>query len=273
MDIDTASYYELRDWLLRLDLSTEGNIEQLRKRLRNHYSELFPELGLSDEGGDSEETGSTLSIEEAGKLDFYSEEQEGRPEIRISGGVIILMVDDETGASHRIEANSLVFNRKEGRMSAMGDVRYLMREGDRSEEFTGEEISFDVETYRGLFIGGMSRRTRNIEGEDVSFYFRGEVIYRPEEDRVFLDRGMISSSTEDDPYYHVATDMLWVLGPDEWAFSDALLYIGRVPLFYFPFFFHPGDDVVFHPSFGFRNVEGYYFQTTTYLLGRRKEEG
>ncbi len=283
MDIDTASYYELRDWLMRLELSTEGDREQLRMRLCNYYAELFPELKLNkkeggsyaagESSGDLEDAEKTLSIEEAGKLEFYSEEQTGRPEIRISGGVIILMVDDETGASHRIEANSLVFNRKEGRMSAMGEVSYVMREGDRTEEFTGEEISFDVKTYRGLFIGGMSRRTRSIEGEEISFYFRGEVIYRPEEDRVFLDRGMISSSTEIDPYYHIATDRLWVLGPDEWAFSDALLYIGRVPVFYFPFFFHPGDDVIFHPSFGFRNVEGYYFQTTTYLLGRRKEEG
>ncbi len=281
MDIESASYYELQVWLRRLELSLEGDRESLQQRLREHYRGIFPDLMMGEE--DFSDTGPTadkkeerrtpLTIEKAGELEFHAEEQTGEAEIELSGGILVYMYDEETGTKHQVEAYSLVFNRREARLTARGSVRYLMTEGERREEFTGEEVSFNVETYQGLFIGGMSSKSREIEGQTVSFYFRGDLIHRPAADRVFLEEGMISSSTVKDPYYHVATDRLWVLGPDEWAFSDALLYMGRVPIFYFPFFFHPGDDIIFHPSFGYRSMEGYYVQTTTYLLGRKKDQG
>ncbi|MFO7850239.1 MAG: hypothetical protein R6V67_09790, partial [Spirochaetia bacterium] len=275
MDIETASYYELKDWLDRIGLSTEGDKKALQSRLQNYYHTIFPELELKskEESEKESEEKEILSIEKAGRLDFHPEGAEGEAEIRISGGVLIYMTDEETDSTHRIEAHSLVFNRSEALLSAEGEVIYEMEKGEKTERFSGEKISFHVENYRGIFLGGMSERERTIEEEEVSFYFRGAVIYRTEEDSVFLERGMLTSSTLEDPYYHLAADRFWILGPDEWAFSDALLYMGRVPIFYFPFFFHPGDDLIFHPSFGYRNVEGYYFQTTTYLMGRKKDTG
>ncbi|MFW6343170.1 MAG: hypothetical protein ACOC2B_00360 [Sediminispirochaetaceae bacterium] len=278
MDIQTASYYELIDWLERVGLSTEGDKRTLQSRLQSYYRSVFPKLKIAPEektaDPESDDKGKErLHIERAGRLEFSPEGEEGKAETRITGGVLIYMTDEESESTHRVEAHSLVFNRSESLLSAEGDVVYEMEKGEKTEKFTGEKISFNVENYRGVFIGGMSERGKTVEEEEISFYFRGAVIYRRKEDSVFLERGVLTSSTIEDPYYHIAADRFWILGPDEWAFNDALLYMGRVPIFYFPFFFHPGDDLVFHPSFGYRNVEGYYFQTTTYLLGRKKEMG
>ena len=38
---------------------------------------------------------------------------------------------------------------------------------------------------------------------------------------------------------------------------------------YFPFFYYPSDEMLFHPVFGFKNREGAFVQTTTYLFGRK----
>ncbi len=277
MDIRTASYYELQEWLSRLGLSIDGDKEELQNRLIEHYGESFPDLSVEESRKTEDERekrrARELTVEDAGALRYLSEAETGEAEIRLSGGVLVYMRDEENNATHRVEANSLTFNRDQARLTAEGSVVYSMEQGERLEEFTGEKISFNVENYHGIFIGGMSSRERTVQGESLSFYFKGEVIHRPRKDSVFFDEGIISSSTPEDPYYHVATNRLWVLAPDEWAFSDALLYMGRVPVFYFPFFFHPGDDLVFHPSFGYRSKEGYYFQTTTYLLGRKRSEG
>jgi lipopolysaccharide assembly outer membrane protein LptD (OstA) len=48
-----------------------------------------------------------------------------------------------------------------------------------------------------------------------------------------------------------------------------VLHIGRVPVMYLPFFFRPGDEFFFHPAIGFRDREGSFLQTTTYLIGQK----
>jgi hypothetical protein len=42
-------------------------------------------------------------------------------------------------------------------------------------------------------------------------------------------------------------------------------------MFYLPFFFHAGDEIIFHPVAGYKDQEGYYIQTTTYFLGQRED--
>jgi hypothetical protein len=43
-------------------------------------------------------------------------------------------------------------------------------------------------------------------------------------------------------------------------------------MFYLPFFFKPGDELIFHPSFRYSDREGYIIQTTTYFLGRPEQQ-
>ena len=67
-----------------------------------------------------------------------------------------------------------------------------------------------------------------------------------------LDRGIITScDLPVNPHYHIKARKIWVLAPGEWAIASAVLYIGRVPVMYLPFFFRPGDEFFFHPAIGF----------------------
>ncbi|HOX91535.1 MAG TPA: hypothetical protein PLC54_01335, partial [Spirochaetales bacterium] len=58
-------------------------------------------------------------------------------------------------------------------------------------------------------------------------------------------------------------------GGNEWAILNATLSVGEVPVLYLPFFYYPGEEIVFHPVFGYRPREGRFVQTTTYLLGEK----
>ncbi len=85
-----------------------------------------------------------------------------------------------------------------------------------------------------------------------------------------LDRGIITScDLPVDPHYQIKARKIWVLAPGEWAIASAVLYIGRVPVLYLPFFFRPGDEFFFHPAIGSRDREGNFLQTTTYLIGQK----
>ena len=42
-----------------------------------------------------------------------------------------------------------------------------------------------------------------------------------------------------------------------------------MPLLWLPAFYYPKDELIINPSFGYRNREGYYINTTFYLYGRK----
>ena len=86
-----------------------------------------------------------------------------------------------------------------------------------------------------------------------------------------IEDAQISSSEVDPPYYTIRASKLWITSPGDWGLENATVYVGNVPLFYFPFFFNPGDELIFRPSFGFNDRDGFFLHTTTYLLGKGEE--
>lgn len=297
LDVETSSYYELQNWLLRLGMDTSGTKKDLQTRLLRYYEkelgglpseestaktdsgeaagivagEMPPPAATEGEDGTGGGKADRMEIISAGSLEYLLDEREDRL-IRIDGGVVLKMKDTESGTTHTVEAGSIIFDRARNSVTAVGNVFYSMDRDGSGQEFEGDKISFNIENFRGVFIQGVSRRTRTIEGQPVVFYFMGDTIYRIRRDTVRLERGIISSSKMDDPYYSIKAGNVWILGLNEWALRDAVLYIGHVPVFYIPFFYRPGDTFVFHPSIGMRSLEGYYTQTSTYFLGRKPED-
>jgi hypothetical protein len=53
---------------------------------------------------------------------------------------------------------------------------------------------------------------------------------------------------------------------------NATLSVGEIPVLYLPFFYYPGEELVFHPVFGFEDRRGRFVQTTTYILGEKSPQ-
>lgn len=266
IDIATSDYYELEAWCERLGLNSGGTRRELERRLREYYG-----LGAAPAAEQAEQS-SGITIESAYNLEYFTMDVVEEKYIRLTGGVILTLKDREDDASHRIKADTIVFNQDTASLTAGGNIEYILTRDGKDEVFHGDSLTFDTENWEGVFFEGISEREREMEGGKVTFYYSGHSMYRSRDNVVTLKDGVITSSEHLPPNYSIRASRIWVLAPGEWAIANAVLYIGRIPVFYFPAFFRPGDRLFFNPSLGYRSREGYFVQTTTYLLGDRPRE-
>ncbi|MEW5817259.1 MAG: hypothetical protein AB1798_17920, partial [Spirochaetota bacterium] len=160
----------------------------------------------------------------------------------------------------------------ENSITASGNIEYTLEEKGMIEVFTGESLTFNVDTWEGLFFNGTTETERKIEEKNINFYFSGNIINRSAKNIITLNDGMITSCNDAEPHYRIQAKKIWVLAPGEWGLQDALFYVGQIPVFYLPFFFHSGDELFFHPAIGSKDKEGYFFQTTSYIIGRKPKK-
>ena len=263
-DIHTASYYELVPWCRDLGLDDTGTRQALQQRLYAYYRISPPPAEAAPEGKTR-----LLEIKSAKETQYFTIEQVDEDYVLLLGDVLVEIKEEE--ATHRIRAHRILLNETENILSAEGGIEYTLIKGTEEEVFRGEQLTFNVNNWEGVFFSGGMEADRNVGGETIRFRFLGESISRLEGNTVVIDRGQITScDIEGDPHYHIQARKIWVLAPNEWAILNAVLYVGRVPLLYLPFFFHPGDEFFFHPAIGYRDPEGQFLQTTTYLIGQKK---
>ena len=262
-DIDTASYYELVAWCRDLGLNDAGTRQALQKRLYDYYK-ISPSGEVQEEGKKR-----LLEIKSAKESQYFTIEEIDEDYVLLLGDVLVEIQEEE--ATHRIRAHRILLNQTENILSAEGGIEYTLIKGNEEEVFRGERLTFDVDSWEGVFFGGGMEADRVVGGETIKFHFFGESISRLDNNTVVIDRGRITScDITDDPHYHIRARKIWVLAPNEWAILHAVLYVGNIPLLYLPFFFHPGDEFFFHPAIGYRDREGNFIQTTIYLIGQKK---
>lgn len=276
-DLDTAPTADLLNWARSLGLSVRGSRRAVEDRILNAYGldratlEAYDESAEETDDGDrdGEPDVSVLRIEQARGSDFFSVEETDEEYLRLTGGVVLTLDDGTT--VHRIEAREIVVNLAENLLSATGGVQYTTEQEDSTEEFRGETIVFRIDSWEGVFIHGITETRDSAESEEVDFSVQGERITRSSEEIIVVDGGTITSSQADPPNYRIRARRIWILAPGEWGLRNAVLYVGRVPMFYLPAFFLPGDRLFFHPALGTRTREGQFIQTTTYLFGESDE--
>ncbi|HKJ86223.1 MAG TPA: hypothetical protein VKA06_09105, partial [Spirochaetia bacterium] len=267
-DIGTASFYELVGWLESLGLATRGDRSALAGRLYDFYDVTEAELARHAAVQPSAASDDPpLVIDSASRTRYFTLEEIDERYVRLSGGVLVTLRDDEQGAVHRIEADEVTYNEDQRTLAASGAVVYTLERGDTTEQFTGEALTVELDSWEGAFVQGVTERARTIEGEEIDFAFSGTYITRSVDDVIVLDDGRITSSEAVPPNYEIRAKKIWVLAPGEWGLRNASLYVGRVPVFYFPFFFKPGNELFFNPAIGTRDRSGTFIQTTTYLIG------
>ncbi len=271
LDIETSRRDELEAWCLVLNLSDKGNDEALRQRLRAYYG-----LGSSGNIDASKDSGGTrVVIESARRSEYFQvniDTEESESIIRLSGEVVITVNESDRGRSHRVEADSVIFNQERNTISAIGNIEYTVDTGGREEHFTGDSLTFKVTDWTGVIFRGTSERQQDVDDQSVDFFFRGESIKRSGPDILILDNGVITSHDDPNPDYALKAKKIWITGSGEWGLFSATLYVGHVPVLYLPFYWKSGSDMLFNPVIGFRTRVGYYLQTTTYLMGYKEQD-
>ena len=196
---------------------------------------------------------------------------EKKDEIIVFTGGVSLSVKDGSMVS-TVAADKVIYNRSENTIEASGNVHYTRKSGsaESGEEFTGELLLFNIDEMEGIFLDGTIKQAPRKKG-DNPFTIQSATVGRDSSSTTGFKNAILSTNTdpEEDPLWSIRATRIWMLPGNELAFFNGYFSIGVVPLFYLPFFYHPADEMIFHPVFGYRNREGAFVQTTTYLLGRK----
>jgi len=270
LDINTAEREELAAWCLFLGLPDDESDEQLRNSLRRYYGLTQSDSLHSPKGSDTK-----IVIESAQRSEYFKvniTNQDSETLLRLSGEVVMNVSEADTNRIHRIKADTVVFNQQRNTITATGNILYTVDTNGRVERFSGDSITFELSDWTGVIFRGTSEREQTRDKKSVTFFFRGKSIHRAESNILILKEGIITSHDVENPDYALRTQKIWITGPDEWGLLRAVLYVGHIPMFYLPFYWKSGNDLLFNPVIGFRSRVGYFIQTTTYLLGQKKEE-
>ena len=261
LDIAVSTYYELRDRAAAYGLSAEGSSDELRAR-------IYAFLGIAPPAAPA--PASSVTIESASSLEYFTLDGSSEKVIRLTGP-ITMSVRTEDGFVHKVSADRIDFNRDRNIVEASGKVTYIREGAGRSDEFTGSTILVDLNSYAGIFLDG----AYNLEPTATlqrSLSFKFEKLTRRGPELSILERARVTACDDPQPHYHIRAKKVWLFENGDWALSGATLYIGIVPVLWFPFFYYPSDEVLFHPVIGYRSREGAFAQTTTYLLGERPKD-
>ncbi len=191
-----------------------------------------------------------------------------KDELIVFTGMVSISVSDGASVS-TIKADQIIHNKTRETLTAIGNVFYERKVGSSSgESFSGEYLIFNIEKLEGVFLNGVIEQATTKKGREP-FRVHTDTAGRNESGTIAFKNALLTTSKEDDPLWSIRASRIWILPGNEMAFANGFLSVGVVPLIYLPFFYYPADEMLFHPVFGFRNREGAFIQTTTYLYGRK----
>ena len=258
MEIKTSTLPELAFWCRSLGLSEGGTRDDLSRRLRQHFQ--LPQPHPADLGQ------KIITIESAQTSEYFRIEAADEDYARLKGDVRLSL--KESNATHRISASEILFNRTRNLLTAKGGVEYIKESGDTIETFRGENITVNIDDWSSVFLDGNTEHM--LDNDGTAYFFSGTVISRTGDDVSVLNNATITNAKNEEALWSINAAKLWLLPGSDFAFFNALLKVGEIPLLYIPFFYLPADELIFHPVIGYRSREGGFVQTTTYIFGRPK---
>ncbi|NQT57785.1 MAG: LPS-assembly protein LptD [Bacteroidetes bacterium] len=265
LDIAAATESSLLAWIQRLGLPESDTAENMQKLLYSYYGIEEPEIKTEITQTDS------VTIVSADNLSLT---HSYGSIVLLSGNVIVELTETQTGDLYTIDAQQIVLNNSTNIITASGSVHFIKikREtGEKLESFNCSKFSLSVKSWDGIISNVATSSNRgNSSGEDLTFSLTGDSVYKSSKGVLILDNGIISSDYED-PHISIHADTISILSEGDWFADQAFLYLGRVPVFYLPFFFYPGVDFFFNPSFGFSADRGMFVNTTTMIFGTLNE--
>ena len=230
----------------------------------------------SDESGSEEEDvskePSVVKIISARKTEYKKDPIDDSELILFTGDVSLSVTQ---GSSELlIEADAVTFNRSKSLLYAEGSVKFGTNGSSTDADMmSASSLLLNTDTQEGFFddgkvIQGNSSALKLSSG--TKLIISSDLFVKGNSGTVTFKDGVLTFCDDEDPHWKIKASRIWLLPGNEFGFLNALLYVGHVPVMYFPFFYYPKDEMIFNPTFGYDPRRGYSVQTTTYLVGRKK---
>lgn len=179
-------------------------------------------------------------------------------ETRIEGGVAVAERDVVIRyGTVLIYADYAQYNPDTRDVLVNGNVR-IYREG---QLFTGDRALYNLETKR--------LDAADFRGEFTPFRFAGDSLSSLGNNAYLIKDGIFTTSDNSKSDYYIKAKTIRVYPNDRVVFSDVTLYVGRTPIFWFPYVFQNlNKEQGFSLSPGYGSKWGAYLLTTyTFPLG------
>ncbi len=212
----------------------------------------------------------TITIKNARETD-YKKNEEGQDCIILEGSVRLIV--EKNGNESEIKAEHVTYNRSTEMLFAQGNVTITTKSSNSGgETTTATSLLLNTSTLEGVFDGGKIIQTQsdaiNLPGGSTLIVF-SDLFGKTGNNVITFKNSSLTFCDDENPHWHIDATRTWLLPGGEFAFFNALLYVGVVPVMYFPAFYYPKDELVFNPVFSFTPRAGYSIQTTSYVFGRK----
>lgn len=213
----------------------------------------------------------TINILNARQTSYKKADDTGNDTIVLEGSVELSVQKDSTVSE--IKADRITYDRSTEMLYAEGNVE-ITTKGSSSggETTTASSLLLNTSTLEGVFDGGRVVQTQtdalNLPSGSTLIVF-SDLFGKGSENTIAFKNSSLTFCDEENPHWRIDATRTWLLPGGEFAFFNALLYVGSVPVLYLPAFYYPKDELIFNPVFNYRKREGYSVQTTTYVYGRK----
>ena len=220
---------------------------------------------------DEEMEVTTITITNARETSYKKAEESGNDTILLEGSVELTVT--KGSSTSEIKADRITYDRKTEMLYAEGNVHIVTKSSSSGgEETTASSLLLNTSTLEGVFDDGRVVQTQsdalNLPSGSTLIVF-SDIFGKGQDNVIAFKDSSLTFCDDIDPHWHIDASRTWLLPGGEFAFLNALLYVGSVPVMYFPAFYYPKDEIVFNPVFSYRKREGYSVQTTVYAYGRK----
>ena len=215
-----------------------------------------------------------IEIEGADNSTYKKNEKDGSDEIILSGNVVVSVEKGSTKL--KIKSDSITYNRNTETLYASGNIELVQSGSSGGDQtITASTLIVNTSTLEGIFDNGRAIHTSSDAlnlPSGSTLIVASRMFGRDSSSTIAFKHAELTFCDDENPHWKIKASRIWLLPGGEFAFLNAVVSIGHVPVLYLPAFYYPKDELIFNPSFGYRERHGYYFQTTTYILGRKPLE-
>lgn len=213
----------------------------------------------------------TIKIENSMQTTYKKDEKSGENLIVLEGAVEISVKKGSNTSV--IKADKVTYNRENEMLFAEGNVEiYTEGASAGGEKTTANSLLMNTSTLEGVFDGGRVVQTKsdalNLPSGSTLIVF-SDLFGKSQSNTISFKNSKLTFCDDENPHWHIDSTRTWLLPGGEFAFFNALLYVGPVPVIYLPAFYYPKDELIFNPVFSKSARKGYTVQNTFYLIGRK----
>lgn len=215
----------------------------------------------------------TITIENA--LKSSNQKDKDNEDIILFEGDVKISVEKD-GTKIVISADSISYNRSREMIYAEGNIK--LEQTDKSgavSNISATSVLLNTSSLEGIFDEGriVQAETNSLNLPSGStLVVASDVFARNNSGTIAFKKGELTFCNDENPHWKIKASRIWLLPGNEFAFFNAVVYVGNIPLLYLPAFYYPKDELVFNPVFSYKNRQGLSIQTTTYLKGRKPLE-